>query len=67
MNKAKEPAVHALLNMLNMLAREHDIHLSSDEDMYLKVDDQVVARLYYDATEKMYVVREVTEQEAHNG
>lgn len=64
MNKAKEPAVQAMLNMLNMLAKEHDVHISYDEnDMYIVVDDVVVASMYYDATEKRYVVTDVLEQE----
>lgn len=67
MNKAKEPAVQAMLNMLNMLAKEHDIHISSTEDMLLKVDGVVVARMYYDATERRYVKADVLEHEAHNG
>ena len=66
MNKAKEPAVQAMLNMLNMLAKDHDVHISADGDMYLKVDGRIVALLYYDATEKRYVVGEVIEQEAGN-
>ena len=61
MNKDKENVVQSLLQILNTAAKEHDIHLSSDEDMLLKIDDVVVARMYYDATEKRYVV---TEQEA---
>ena len=66
MNKAKEPAVQAMLNMLNMLAREHGVHISSDNEMYLKVDGKIVGLMYYDATEKRYVVGEVIEQEAGN-
>lgn len=66
MNKDKEYVVHALLNSLNMLAKEHDVHISSDEDMYLKVDGEVIGCMYYDATEKAYMVRDVAEQEAGN-
>lgn len=66
MNKDKEYVVHALLNSLNMLAKDHDVHISSNEDMYLKVDGEVVGLMYYDATEKMYVVRDVAEQEVGN-
>jgi hypothetical protein len=63
MNKDKEYVVHALLSSLNMLAKEHDVHISADNEMYLKVDGEVIGRMYYDATEKCYVV---TEQEANH-
>ena len=62
MNTNKEHAVHAMLNMLNMLARDHGVHISAANEMYVKVDDQVVALMEYNATEKAYMVREVTGQ-----
>ena len=61
--KARYPDIplRIYLAHLNLMAGSHGLHIASQEDLLLKIDDVVVARMYYDATEKCYVV---TEQEA---
>lgn len=62
--KARYPdkPLHIYLAALNEMAKGFGIHISSEEDLLLKIDGVVVAHLYYDATEQHYSIQNMIKE-----